>query len=327
MKKSLFVIFFLLLLAAQSCRNGRPSEEVISQGEEVPIFDADSAMVYLNAQCSFGPRVMNSEAHEACGIYIENKFREYGFHVHRQEAEFLRYDGLKMKGYNIIAQQLPEATDRPLVAAHWDSRPWADNDPDERNWKSPVIAANDGASGVAVMIELARQISIRSPQVAIDFVCFDAEDVGIPQWENSLIDRSDTWCLGAQLWAKNLHSRAFRFGILLDMVGGRGAYFYREGYSQRYAAHVVEMVWNAARASGNGSFFIDDDSGFVTDDHVPVNRDAHIPMVDILPYYPTAESGFGPTWHTVSDTPDNIDPNTLKAVGQTLLHLIYNQQP
>ena len=229
-----------------------------------------------------------------------------------------------MTGYNIIAQSRPDAAERILIAAHWDSRPWADNDPFESNHHTPILGANDGASGVAVMIELARILHDSLPIVGIDLVCFDAEDAGAPQWETNIDDRSDSWCLGSQHWATHPHATGFRFGILLDMVGGQGAYFYREGYSMQYASSVMEQVWQAARDAGYGSFFKNEGGGYITDDHLPVNRIARIPMIDIVPFYPTGNSGFGPTWHTVNDTPENIDRNTLKAVGQTLLQLIYN---
>lgn len=316
----------LLIVVMQSCggKTNVAAENADTTVTNTPDFKADSAYSFIQEQCAFGPRVMNSEAHEKCGTYILNKFKGYGLTVMSQKATFKRYDGLEMPGYNIIAQLNPKAKTRILIASHWDSRPWADNDPDSAKQKMPVMAANDGASGVAVMLELARLLKSEKLNIGIDFVCFDAEDVGVPQWEKNIKDDENSWCLGAQYWARHPHATGIKFGILLDMVGGQGSHFYREGYSMRYASGVVDDVWQASKTAGFADFFSDENGGLITDDHLPVNRIAKIPMIDIIPYYPTGDSGFGPTWHTTQDTPENIDPNTLKAVGQTLLQLIYN---
>ena len=200
---------------------------------------------------------------------------------------------------------------------------WADNDPDETNHTKPVMAANDGASGVAVMLELARLLaSGDSVSLGVDFICFDAEDWGSDNY-------SDSWALGAQYWASHLHHSCYkpRYGILLDMVGGQGAKFYQEGYSRRKAPQVVDRVWQAAEVVGYGSLFPKEEGGYITDDHGPVNDVAGIPCIDIIAYYPYCEqSSFGPTWHTVDDTMEHIDRNTLKAVGQTLVQVIYSEK-
>jgi Zn-dependent M28 family amino/carboxypeptidase len=189
------------------------------------------------------------------------------------------------------------------------------------------MAANDGASGVAVMLELARLLQANdSARVAVDFVCFDAEDWGVPQWRNE--SDADSWALGAQYWASHrpAGARSYDYAILLDMVGGEGARFYHEGYSLQYARKVVEKVWRAASAAGYSSFFPDRGAGYVTDDHVPVNEVASIPCIDIIGHYPDCpQSSFGPTWHTVNDDMAHLDKNTLKAVGQTLVQLIFSE--
>jgi hypothetical protein len=177
------------------------------------------------------------------------------------------------------------------------------------------------------MLELARLLQQNdSARVAVDFICFDAEDWGIPQWEEEV--NGDSWALGAQYWAANYQSKAnsYQYGILLDMVGGQGAKFYRESISMQYARNIVERVWQAANTAGYGSIFPYLDGGGVTDDHVPVNEKAGIPCIDIINYYPDCEqSSFGPTWHTINDDMQHIDKNTLKAVGQTLVQLIYSE--
>ena len=293
------------------------------------MFSADSAYAFCQRQCDFGPRTMNSEAHEKCGQWIAQKFASYGLEVTEQRATLKGFDGTPLLSNNIIASYRPELKDRILICAHWDSRPWADNDPDEANWTKPVLAANDGASGVAVMLELARLLTLKSQpsnlnsQIGIDFICFDAED-----WGSDNV--SDSWALGAQYWAAHPHREGYsaRYGILLDMVGGQGARFYREGFSMYYAPKIVEKVWRAADDLGYGSIFPQKDGHAITDDHGPVNNVAGIPCIDIIPHYPDCrESSFGPTWHTVNDDMAHIDANTLKAVGQTLVQVIFSEKP
>lgn len=293
-----------------------------------PAFNADSAYLFTKAQCDFGPRDMNSPGHERCAEWIIAKFKQYGCVVQTQKADLRGYDGTVLKSTNIMASYNPDATTRILLCAHWDSRPWADNDPDSTNWRKPILAANDAASGVAVMLEIARLVQAdKQLQIGVDFVCFDAEDWGTPQWSNRP-DDGKSWALGAQYWAANLpQGYQARYGILLDMVGGVGARFYQEGVSRQYAPDIVDKVWAAAGAIGFGSYFPQQQGGMITDDHVPVNEVAKIPTIDIIPYYPDCEqSSFGPTWHTVADNMDHIDKNTLKAVGQVVVQVLYSEE-
>ena len=319
--------------ADSKVQNIEETEEVAKVNPVGPSFNADSAYAFTKAQCDFGSRDMNSRGHDLCGEWIVSKFKEYGCKVTTQTATLAGYDGTKLRSRNIMASINPEATTRILLCAHWDSRPWADNDPDSANWRKPILAANDAASGVAVMLELARIIGKSkdekafNKQLGIDFVCFDAEDWGTPQWAD-VADNADSWALGAQYWSKNLpQGYEARYGILLDMVGGVGAKFYREGMSMQYAPEIVKKVWRAAREVGFGSYFPKEDGGVITDDHVPVNQFAKIPTIDIIPYYADCQqSSFGPTWHTLADNMENIDKNTLKAVGQTLVQVIYKEK-
>ena len=319
--------------ADSKVQNIEETEEVAKVNPVGPSFNADSAYAFIKAQCDFGPRDINSRGHDLCGEWIVSKFKEYGCKVTTQTATLAGYDGTKLRSRNIMASINPEATTRILLCAHWDSRPWADNDPDSANWRKPILAANDAASGVAVMLELARIIGKSkdekafNKQLGIDFVCFDAEDWGTPQWAD-VADNADSWALGAQYWSKNLpQGYEARYGILLDMVGGVGAKFYREGMSMQYAPEIVKKVWRAAREVGFDSYFPKEDGGVITDDHVPVNQFAKIPTIDIIPYYADCQqSSFGPTWHTLADNMENIDKNTLKAVGQTLVQVIYKEK-
>lgn len=336
MKKSKIMIALLIVaLIAGAAFNFLPSNKAeVSETEEIekvqpvgPDFNADSAYIYLQEQCDFGPRTMNSTAHDKCEKWIIQKFEQYGCKVTTQKATLNGYDGTPLRSTNIIASYNPEATTRIMFCAHWDCRPWADNDPDSTNWHKPIVAANDAASGVGVMIELARILKGSGLELGVDFICFDAEDYGIPQWFEGE-DPGDTWALGAQYFANNLpEGYAPRYGILLDMVGGVGAKFYREGMSMQYAPAIVKKVWNAARQVGYGSYFPKDDGGMITDDHIPVNQTANIPCIDVIPYYPDcAQSSFGPTWHTIADNMDNIDKNTLKAVGQTMVQVLFTEK-
>lgn len=336
MKKSKIMIALLIVaLIAGAAFNFLPSDKAeVSETEEIekvqpvgPDFNADSAYIYLQEQCDFGPRTMNSTAHDKCEKWIIQKFEQYGCKVTTQKATLNGYDGTPLRSTNIMASYNPEATTRIMFCAHWDCRPWADNDPDSTNWHKPIIAANDAASGVGVMIELARILKGSGLELGVDFVCFDAEDYGTPQWFEGE-DPGDTWALGAQYFANNLpEGYAPRYGILLDMVGGVGAKFYREGMSMQYAPAIVKKVWNAARQVGYGSYFPKADGGMITDDHIPVNQTANIPCIDVIPYYPDcAQSSFGPTWHTIADNMDNIDKNTLKAVGQTMVQVLFTEK-
>ncbi len=326
---------YFLSLGFVFCACGTTKKQAEAQPVVNIEFNADSAYQFCAAQCSFGPRTMNSEAHEQCAQWIQQKFQQYGYQVEMQKADLKGYDGTILKSTNIIAkassQKESAGSEKILICAHWDSRPWADNDPDSANWRKPVMAANDGASGVAVMLELARLIQQHdSLKVAVDFICFDAEDWGIPQWDETG-DGTDSWALGAQYWAKSQQQtpntqKPYRYAILLDMVGGQGAKFYQEGYSLEKAKGIVEKVWQAADAAGYGSFFPKQEGGYVTDDHVPVNDIAQIPCIDIINHYPDCQqSSFGPTWHTINDDMQHIDKNTLQAVGQTLVQVLFSE--
>ena len=341
-RKSIVIIVIVIICAAaawlftcgplahnKDVENIEETDEVEKVQPVGPAFNADSAYAFTKAQCDFGPRPMNSDAHEKCLKWIENKFKQYGCEVSLQKADLKGWDGTTLHSTNIIARSNPKATTRIMLCAHWDSRPWADNDPDSLNWHKPILAANDGASGVAVMLELARLLKASGQKAAIgvDFVCFDAEDYGVPQWSDTQDDGS-SFALGAQYWAENVpHGYDPRYGILLDMVGGQGAQFYREGMSMQYAPSIVRKVWRAARQAGYGSFFPNDEGGMITDDHLPVNQTAKIPCIDVIPYYPACQqSSFGPTWHTLADNMDNIDKNVLKAVGQTMVQVIFTEK-
>lgn len=322
-------IIAMTMVATSSCHSRKDKQDTAAGDSTARIdiaFCEDSAMASIKTQCAFGPRTLGSEAHARCADYIEQAFKAQGLEVSRQNTTFALYNKESYEGCNIIARYTAADAnaDRIMVCAHWDSRPWADADPDEKNHRTPVSAANDGASGVAVMIELARQLRLHKAPVNVDFVCFDAEDAGVPDWETAFQgEEEDTWCLGSQYWAQHPHATDIRFAILLDMVGGKGARFYKERFSMAMAPGVQTLVWENAKTAGYAAMFPDDVGGYITDDHLPINRIARIPCVDIIAYNPNSEQGFPATWHTLQDTPAHIDPTTLKAVGQTLIQVIY----
>ena len=272
------------------------------------------------------PRVPNSEAHRRCGDYIAGKFKSFGATVTDQRADLKAYDGTVLKARNIIASYNPEAEARILVCAHWDSRPWADNDPDEANWHKPVLAANDGASGVAVMLEMARQLQA-SPSASASTSSAStpkttasrngttgpaptprrgasARNTGPPTRTSTATSRASASCsTWWAAWAAPSPKRATR-------------------------SNMPPRWWTSCgrrpRKSATPSSSPDRNGGYITDDHVPVNQTAGIPCIDIVPYFTDGNSGFGPTWHTVDDDMEHIDRNVLKAVGQTVLQVIYN---
>ncbi len=323
--KKIFIFLGCVLLFV-SCGMGKKNRAENVKQVNVPAFNADSAYSYVAKQVSFGARVPNTAAHKTCAEYLSNKLRSFGAVVVDQKAILTAFDGTKLDAVNIIGSFNPSATERVLLFAHWDSRPWADNDPNPANHKIPVMGANDGASGVGVLLEIARQINLQKTDVGVDIIFFDAEDYGAPQ--NATGNTEDSWCLGTQYWCENLHVPNYtaKFGILLDMVGAPNATFFKEQYSMEYASDVVNKVWSAAQGLGFGNYFKNDPVGAITDDHYYVNKLAGIPSIDIIQYRNEGQqSGFGHYWHTINDTMDNIDKNTLQAVGSTVMHVVYNE--
>lgn len=328
----MFRFFYLLAATAlfscgsQSAKEKEPAntkEPAVVLPTEIPTFDADSAYSFIEKQVLFGPRVPNSTAHKACGDYLVRQLEQYDAKVYQQNMTVYAYDKTPLESLNIIGSYNPENSKRILLFAHWDSRPFADHDPNPTKHKTPIDGADDGASGVGALLEIARQLSIKKPEVGIDIIFFDAEDYGTPEFVKDYIP--NTWCLGSQFWAKSPHLPNYKadFGILLDMVGAKNATFYKEYTSMRYAARYVDLVWNTARNLGYGKYFIQADGSAITDDHQYVISGRNIPCLDIIHTNPEADTGFGNHWHTINDTMDNIDRATLKAVGQTILEIIY----
>ncbi len=292
-----------------------PSTKKVEERERAvrPNFDADSAYNFVQTQVDFGPRVPNTAAHVTAGNYLAAQLNRFGFEVTEQEAQVIAFDKTKLNIKNIIGAYKPELNNRVLLFAHWDTRPNADQD--EERTSEPIMGANDGASGVGVLLEIARQLQLVQPNIGVDIIFFDAEDyVGVN-------GTTEDYCLGSQYWANNMHKIGYsaNFGILLDMVGARGAMFAKEYHSMTHASAYVHHVWNIAKDLGYDNFFNNRPTRHVgIDDHVYVNTVAKIPSIDIIQYDPETRS-FAPHWHTHEDNMDVIDKETLKAVGETVL--------
>ncbi len=320
--------FFAVVACSSNTQAAADKQEVtVPASIEIPPFDADSAYQYVQAQVDFGPRVPNTISHQACGKYLADKLEQFGAIVYNQYADLLSYDNTLLKARNIIGVYNPENKKRILLCAHWDSRPYADQDKNRKKHHTPIDGANDGASGVGILLEVARQLQQQSPTIGIDIVFFDAEDYGTPYFYKGSY-RENTWCLGSQYWGRVPHVEEYsaRFGILLDMVGGKNATFYQELFSKRTAGAEVKKIWETARRLGYSDLFPQGEGSEITDDHVYVYQLRHIPCVDIINYAPQSNSGFGDFWHTESDNMEIIDKGTLLAVGEIILDVIYREE-
>ncbi len=286
-----------------------------------PDFKGANAFKHIEKQLSFGPRVPNTPAHDSCAAWFVSYLEKLdGFSVQTQRGEQKAWDGTILNFQNIIAEFQPEKKQRILLCAHWDTRPWAENDPHQT--EVPIAGANDGASGVAVLLEVAKHLAKTKPKIGVDIVLFDIEDYGTqdPKFQ-------DTFCYGAQYWSKNPHKKNYsaRFGILLDMVGARGATFPKEGTSEHFAPDILNKVWNTGLKLGYSSYFTFQKSKPVTDDHFYVNRILGVRTIDIIQRDLTTPNNFPKHWHTHEDNLLLIDEKVLEAVGQTVLEVVYRE--
>ncbi len=329
-KVNLFLLVFAFVLTScgQSHHSGNNRAENHQKTTHViPDFNADSAYAYTAKQVSFGPRVPGTKAHDACEDWIVGKLKQWSDTVIVQPFEARTYDGVMRKGQNIIASFSPRNPNRILLLAHWDSRPFADHDPDQSKWHHPIDAANDGASGVAILMDMARQFHAHHPNIGVDIVLTDLEDWGPPAFLHKPGKESD-WALGAQYWAHHPQVPGYsaKFGVLLDMVGAKNPTFLKEKFSIEYAAYYVNLIWNTAAGLGYDNYFVNKTGFYIDDDHIFINKIAGIPTVDIIQQDGSSPNGtFWKYWHTSHDTMDKIDKNTLKAVGQVMLTIVYNQ--
>ncbi len=322
---SLFIALGLFGLCL-SCKQDKPIKNnppvIETTKEEItpPDFNSDSAYYYIEKQVAFGPRVPGTATHLICKNWLAYKLSTYCDEVMVQEAKVTAYNDKKLPMYNIIGSFNTDKKKRLLLAAHWDTRPFADQDSEKK--KEPILGANDGASGVGVLIEIARQLSLSRPAIGIDIILFDVEDYGQPSFDSG--NKQDTYCLGSQYWSKQPHTPNYRAnnGILLDMVGAKDAIFTLEKHSMIYADKFMRNVWDHAIQLGHSKYFSFEKTTPVIDDHYYINKIIGIPTIDIIQYDHSTRTGFGAYWHTHDDNMDVIDKNTLNAVGQTVLYTI-----
>ncbi|GAB4449155.1 MAG: M28 family peptidase [Bacteroidia bacterium] len=329
-KSILLFCVLVIVLLAYSCssnqnENNLNPQKVTKQVEEkfwkiTPEFNADSCYYFIKYQTDLGPRNPGSKGHQKCVEWIHNFFESYHLKTTLQKFPATTFDNKQWIGINIIAQYRPELKNRILLCAHYDTRPIADRD-NEKNKNTPILGANDGASGVAVIMSITQALQkLPLQNVGVDFVLFDLEDYGQPSGE------SQTWCLGSQFWAKNISATSNKpeVGILLDMVGDTNAVFPKEGISVQFHPVLVHDIWSIAQKAGFSRYFIDESTNDITDDHLFINTLANIPCIDIIHYYPN-KTDFFEHHHKVSDDMKNISKSTLKAVGQTLLYYLYKK--
>ncbi len=301
--------------------NSRGSKEESDKKLPEVSFSADSAYQYVKKQLSFGPRVPNTPGHKQAARWLTQKLRNYADTVRVQKGEVEAYNGKTLFIKNIRASFNPDADKQLLLGAHWDTRPFADRD--TTRTQEPIPGANDGGSGTAVLLEVARQLHENNPDVGINIILFDAEDYGAPEAQQKR-GKDNKFCLGSAYWAKRIKEDKYwaDYGILLDMVGAKNATFLREGYSLKQAPRVVDKIWSVAHQLGHGSLFSYTKTRPVMDDHVNVTRKAGIPMANIIDYNHRRPNGFGDYWHTHDDDLSLISRKTLKAVGETVLTVI-----
>jgi hypothetical protein len=324
------LVIFALILSLSSCKKSTEENQTTQLPDytkvEIPTFNADSAYSYVKAQCDFGPRIPMSKAAQLCGDYLIDFMKKYADTVYVQNFNSSLWDGTKVEGRNIIASFNPEASDRVVLAAHWDSRTWADEDPNEENHKKAIDGANDGASGVGVLMEIARVFRQKQNTQGVDIIFFDLEDQGTPSWAESDVEDQSDWCLGSQYWSKTPHYPFYtaNYGILLDMVGYKNLRFTKEGLSMHYAPYIMNKVWDIAATKNYSNIFINEKTYPIMDDHHWVNRDAKIPMIDIVQN--DSNSSFFPFWHTMQDNMENISKESLRIVGEVCLITIFSNQ-
>ena len=283
----------------------------------VPNFDEDNAFSYLVAQCDFGPRNPGSDGYFACLDYLITELDKSANEIILQDFSYQeqRYN----KRYNlenIIARYNPDSEFQTVISAHWDTRPWADQEDLRQDRDQPIIGANDGASGVAILLELAKIMGENPPPIGVNLVFFDGEDLGVP-------GENETYCQGSRFFAKNLPIPRPDEAINLDMVGDKQLVLPIERYSLEYHPKLVRHLWDRAKDMGLDAFIGRVDYA-IYDDHIPLNEIAGIPSIDLIDFkYPNSYANF---WHTLNDIPENCSEESLGQVGDLMVDYIYNRE-
>ncbi len=316
---TLLVIFLFVSCGEKQDQNVSKPLYKLSSNSNIPKFDSNNAYEQVKAQVDFGPRNPGSRGHREELQYLVTELKKYADDVKLQEFNYAGYDNEQLALTNVIAKFNPSAKNKIILCAHWDTRPRSDHDPDPKKRDLPILGANDGASGVGILLEIARLLKDQKVNYGIELVFFDGEDYGK---ESDL----DNFCLGSKYYAANYKDPNFpTFGILLDLVGDKDASFAEEGNSLRYARDVVNMVWGIA-SQVNATMFKQSEGEAIYDDHIPMNQ-AGLKTIDIIDAElvgantPVKRRNY---WHTQGDTMENIGKNSLQQVGDVLTYLIYS---
>ncbi len=303
MKTSIFVLSMIFIFSCQT--------------NEIQ-FDEDSAFNWLEKQCEFGPRNPGSQGYFDCKDFLIQNLNGYSDTVFIQNFTYTELrENNTYDLSNIIAEFIIDSEKHILLGAHWDTRPWADQDLNPSNRFTPILGANDGASGVAVLMELAKMFNSDPPPVNISIVLFDGEDMGIEGIPNS-------YAKGSQYFAKNLPIKKPDFGIIIDLIGDRILEIPIERNSYRVAPNLINELWDLAEKLELPAF--QNRLGYeIYDDHIPLWEFAGIPTIDLIDFnYPNQKVNY---WHTLNDIPQNCSPESLDQVGQLLTNYIYSLTP
>jgi len=313
----IFILFIIFLSIVFSCKRIKDCNIITDS------FNEDSAYLYIKNQVDFGYRIPNTPAHDSCALFLSQKLKSFGANLFVQTADIERYDGKILNITNIIGEFFPEKKKRILLFAHWDTRFYSDGEVDSLKRLIPFDGANDGGSGVAVLLEIARQISMNQPEIGVDIIFFDAEDQGEPLDSGIYYEKS--WCLGSQYWSENMHREDYKafVGINLDMVAGKNATFYQEDNSRYFNNFELKKIWKLAKKMGYENFFADEFSQALFDDYIFVSQNTGIRSILIIDYKKNSENIFFTHWHTHQDNIENVDKSTIKAVGDVILNYIY----
>jgi hypothetical protein len=322
----LLIVNCSLLIGFSACSPSYKAEVDAIVLKPAPTFQADSAYAHLATQVGFGPRIPGTETHARCGDFLVSKLRQYGATVTEQHDSVTVFESKRLPMRNIIGSFFPEKKDRILLVAHWDSRHVSDED--KEHYNEPISGAHDGASGVAVLLEVARLLGKQQPNVGVDIILFDTEDQGRTWQQGDPKDPEFFFCMGARHWVKQPHVAGYtaRYGILLDMVAAKDAVFTLEQISMHHAAPQMRNAWAIAHRLGHEEQFPFNLTRQILHDHYYINNEAGIPTFSIVQHDNTTRSGYGAYWHTHNDNLGTIDRGTMQAVGEVVVQVLYNEE-